>query len=345
MIDIPIIIAISVLCAWLAIYQFVVIPVSISVITISTCIAYLGARRGAYLQHSDVMSKGDVASFPFIASATLFGIYLLFKKFDNIDFKGYLFYYILFVCYNSLVQLLTPLLRKFINKSIYKRTFTIPYLDKVDIDISVEAILSYILAFPAIFWYYKTESWIGNDIFGTLLCIQAISEISVGSVKNGILLLGLLFFYDIFWVFGTEVMVTVGIGMKGPVKFMFPKHIPIVDNNTMSDFSALGLGDVCIPGFFMALLYRYDIYKANVKSIEDFQQKDATYFHISIFSYLFALLTTTVVMLVFNHPQPALLYISPALIISCLLTGYFKKDITNLFAYDEEKPEIKTKTD
>ena len=33
----------------------------------------------------------------------------------------------------------------------------------------------------------------------------------------------LVFFYDIFWVFGTEVMVSVAKGVDGPIKLLFPR--------------------------------------------------------------------------------------------------------------------------
>ena len=42
--------------------------------------------------------------------------------------------------------------------------------------------------------------------------------ISLDSIKVGCLLLGGLFIYDIFWVFGTDVMVTVAKGLEAPIK-------------------------------------------------------------------------------------------------------------------------------
>lgn len=42
--------------------------------------------------------------------------------------------------------------------------------------------------------------------------------ISLDSIKVGCLLLVGLFVYDIFWVFGTDVMVTVAKGLEAPIK-------------------------------------------------------------------------------------------------------------------------------
>jgi len=64
-----------------------------------------------------------------------------------------------------------------------------------------------------------------------------------------------LFFYDIFWVFKTEVMVTVAKSLDAPIKLLFPYAL----HEEEMKFSMLGLGDIVIPGIFVALCARYDI--------------------------------------------------------------------------------------
>ena len=70
--------------------------------------------------------------------------------------------------------------------------------------------------------YSITKFWIVNNIMAFFLCINAIQSLFIGNFKNGFLLLTLLFFYDIFFVFGTDVMLTVAKGIDGPIKLMFP---------------------------------------------------------------------------------------------------------------------------
>ena len=53
--------------------------------------------------------------------------------------------------------------------------------------------------------------------------IFGIENLALGEFKVGMILLCLLFFYDIFWVFYTPVMVSVAKNIEGPVKLMFPK--------------------------------------------------------------------------------------------------------------------------
>ncbi|KAK7242897.1 aspartic endopeptidase [Aureococcus anophagefferens] len=69
-------------------------------------------------------------------------------------------------------------------------------------------------------------------------------------------MLGGLFFYDVWWVFGTDVMVTVAKGVDGPIKLLFPR--PPGGGDGGPAFSMLGLGDVVVPGLFLALLLRFD---------------------------------------------------------------------------------------
>lgn len=57
-----------------------------------------------------------------------------------------------------------------------------------------------------------------NNLFGLAFSVNAVEMISLDSIKVGCLLLGGLFVYDIFWVFGTDVMVTVAKGLEAPIK-------------------------------------------------------------------------------------------------------------------------------
>jgi len=48
--------------------------------------------------------------------------------------------------------------------------------------------------------------------------VHALQYIFLGNFKTGALLLALLFVYDIFFVFGTDVMVTVAKNIDAPIK-------------------------------------------------------------------------------------------------------------------------------
>jgi len=93
----------------------------------------------------------------------------------------------------------------------------------------------------------------------------------LGNFTTGFILLSLLFFYDIFFVFGTDVMLTVAKSIDAPIKLLFPKNW----NAVPPEFSLLGLGDIVIPGLFVSLCLRYDVIKSmNIEEIGNLIQRD-----------------------------------------------------------------------
>ena len=70
-------------------------------------------------------------------------------------------------------------------------------------------------------YYAVTKHWIISNIYGEAFATSAIQLLTLDSFKTGMMLLAGLFFYDIFWVFGTEVMVTVAKNFDAPIKVHF----------------------------------------------------------------------------------------------------------------------------
>ena len=102
-------------------------------------------------------------------------------------------------------------------------------------------------------YYSMTKNWIASNIFGLSFSINAIQLLSLDSFKTGMILLSGLFFYDIFWVFGTEVMVSVAKNFDAPIKVIWPRDIIgyLLDaGKSEYGFTMLGLGDIVIPGKF-----------------------------------------------------------------------------------------------
>ena len=200
----------------------------------------------------------------------------------------------------------------------------------------------------------------------------------MGAVSTGVILLSGLFFYDIFWVFCTPVMVTVAKAFDAPIKLLFPRFGggPIAaklaaaagvaaktagEGKALSPFSMLGLGDIVIPGVFVALLLRFDCLperqqrlrgaKAGAaaaaratrssSSAGDEKKKFLSscpfpYFAASFFGYVLGLGTTIVVMNVFDAAQPALLYIVPAVLGSTALAAAARGELKAVFSFSEE---------
>ena len=67
------------------------------------------------------------------------------------------------------------------------------------------------------------KHWIANNLLGMAFAINGVELLHLNNVITGCILLGGLFFYDIFWVFGTDVMVTVAKSFEAPIKLVFPQ--------------------------------------------------------------------------------------------------------------------------
>jgi minor histocompatibility antigen H13 len=141
-------------------------------------------------------------------------------------------------------------------------------------------------------------------------------------------------------------MVTVAKNLDGPIKILFPRSL-VPNAAGKLDLSLLGLGDIVIPGFFLALLLRFDAHNANVPYFPKTNIHlpfPKPYFHSALFAYVLGLATTLFVMIQFNAAQPALLYLVPACLGSSLLCALVRGELKQLFEYSEEDEEEEEET-
>merc|ERR1712216_704917 len=205
--------------------------------------------------------------------------------------------------------------------------------EKTPVELTASDVVCYIVGAVVAVWYALTKNWLANDILGISFCVQAIEIMSLGSFVNGVILLCGLFVYDVFWVFGTglimeggnSVMVSVAKNFDAPIKLLFPKHYPPQEKQ----FSMLGLGDIVIPGIFVALCLRYDMR----------QGKNTQVFEWCLAGYVLGLGCTVLVVHVFEAAQPALLYIVPACIVMAVAGAAQKNKLSDLWGYTEGEEE------
>ncbi|KAG0169966.1 hypothetical protein DFQ28_003338 [Apophysomyces sp. BC1034] len=301
---------------------------------------------------TESLSSSDAWMFPVIGSGVLFSMYLLFKFLD----KKYINY--LITAYFSLVGCAaitkTALMfaRKVVplcllkNVSKYKVTLTKQrkHLSHISFTVVHGALL--VASIGLTVYYSLTKNWIASNMFGISFSINAIQLLSLDSFKTGMILLSGLFFYDIFWVFGTEVMVSVAKNFDAPIKVIWPRNVidfVLGAEGSGSAFTMLGLGDIVIP----ALCLRFDRHMAWKRNpVGDFRSTNfpKPYFITCAIFYIAGLATTMAVMHFFHAAQPALLYLSPACILSTLLTAAVRGELKELFQYStEDKEEEKKK--
>ena len=86
---------------------------------------------------------------------------------------------------------------------------------KINVSVSGAIVIAGLVALAVGERYFTTKHWSLNNILGVCFILQGISMFSIGSFKIAAALLVGLFFYDVFWVFGTPVMVTVAKKVSG----------------------------------------------------------------------------------------------------------------------------------
>jgi minor histocompatibility antigen H13 len=171
-----------------------------------------------------------------------------------------------------------------------------------------------------------------TDVLSMSFSHNALSLLKLDSFKTGTALLSGLFLYDIWWVFGTPVMVSVATSLDVPIKLLWPKSVLFSD---MNGFTMLGLGDIVIPGAFVALALRYDYYR-HLKAGKSGSSFNRPYFNASLVAYIAGLVTTMSVMHMFKAAQPALLYLSPACILSFVITAFLRGELTEAWNWIDE---------
>ncbi|XP_007906842.1 minor histocompatibility antigen H13 isoform X2 [Callorhinchus milii] len=282
----------------------------------------------------ETITSRDAARFPIIASCTLFGLYLFFKIFSQEYINLLLSIYFFILGILALSHTLSPAMNRVYPTNLPNKQYQLLFTQGTGE--TKEEIINYefdtkdlvCLAFSSVVgvWYLLKKHWIANNLFGLAFSLNGVELLHLNNVSTGCILLGGLFIYDVFWVFGTNVMVTVARSFEAPIKLVFPQDF-LEKGLAASNFAMLGLGDIVIPGIFIALLLRFDV---------SLKKNSRTYFYTSFLAYIFGLGLTIFVMHTFKHAQPALLYLVPACIGFPVLVAVIKGELTELFRYEEK---------
>mmetsp|Transcript_42589 Transcript_42589/g.86105 ORF Transcript_42589/g.86105 Transcript_42589/m.86105 type:complete len:436 (-) Transcript_42589:106-1413(-) len=370
---------------------YINVPPNLNLIGIVVVILFIGSHRSLKLRdvtitppgERDIITKEDAMRFPIVGSAVLFGLFIVLKLVPRDLVNLVLSVYFSAIGAYALASLVEPLTVPFLPliygkgaaPKEYGRIYQVTYVGPLPLIFTAPQLCCIVAALPVVGLYFKTKYWLLNNLLGIAFAVQGIEAVSLGSFKVASILLVGLFFYDIFWVFGTDkilsgesVMVTVAKGLDAPIKLLFPKlanmtavleaEAATAANATLAalaanvtkaapvfnaagerlEFSMLGLGDIVIPGFFLALLLRFDAERANA---DPKQGASGTFpkpfFYSNLVAYVAGLLATVLVMEFFKAAQPALLYLVPACLLGALAMAATRGELAALFAYDEEE--------
>ena len=125
---------------------------------------------------------------------------------------------------------------------------------KTNFKLGIFGLTSFVLAVAVeVYFNLVSKPWWLTNILGFSFSYAALQIMSPTTAWTGTLILSGLFFYDIYFVFFTPVMVTVATTIDIPAKLLFPR--PETENMSM-----LGLGDVVLPGMIIGFALRFDLF-------------------------------------------------------------------------------------
>lgn len=111
-----------------------------------------------------------------------------------------------------------------------------------------------------LYYNFIGKPWYLTNLMGFGFAYGSLQLLSPTTFWTGSLILSALFFYDIYFVFFTPMMVTVAKSLDIPIKLMFPRPPPPDAAPGDTALSMLGLGDVVLPGIMIGLALRFDLY-------------------------------------------------------------------------------------
>ena len=299
----------------------------------------------------ETMTKKDALMFPVIGSCTLGGLFLAFT-YLNKDYINIVFHYYFTVIGVFVISIFFYNRFKDVFVNLKEKTVltipTIPYLS--DEPSPIDALYLITFGFSGIIGvaYFMTKHFYLNNVYGIFFSIIGIETVMMGGTSIGFILLVLLFFYDIYWVFFTKVMVTVAINLEGPIKLMFPKKF---DWEVQKDFNMIGLGDIVIPGIYVAMMLRFDYLRmlekltkegtelvkdSNGDTVIPFTLRGFSTFICTFTGYCLGILATLIIMNVFQAAQPALLYLVPGVLLGSIFPALLRGEFSKYFNFDEK---------
>lgn len=310
-------------------------------ITALSCIV-IGVRRAPLEPPvlTAALSPKQAFAAPFTASVFLFGSYLLLK-YTSIDINLILNGITTIAGTLCVKETLDPVFHTLLTMLSLKDATLVKGAPSPDGDekkerlpVYVSDVMSAVTALGTTCAYLaKLEpSFVFSNVIAVSLATRVLSIIRPSSFLVGAGLLTGLFFYDIFWVFGSEVMVSVATQIDTPGKLLFPRDLSqAAPGSIQYPYAILGLGDVCIPGLFISLAQSMD-----QRFAPDVPKQAQPYFAAAVSAYTMGLGICFLVNYLTSAAQPALLYLVPALIGSSVAVAAWRGELSDVIRFSTE---------
>jgi signal peptide peptidase-like protein 2B len=190
-------------------------------------------------------------------------------------------------------------------------------------------------------------SWILQNALSISLLVVMIHSVVLPNLRVATILLCGALIYDVWWVFlqpavlgGRSIMVEVATGGDNNVGFQMPMVLTVPQFfglGTNPAMAVLGLGDVVLPGFLVAMGRRWDLHKASLGTASA-AVLSIQYFLALLIAYGGGLMVTFVALARGwggNDGQPALLYLCPATLGMTTTLAWANGDLRALWEWED----------
>lgn len=212
------------------------------------------------------------------------------------------------------------------------------------------------------------KPWYMTNIIGFGFCYGTLQILSPTTFWTGTMVLAGLFVYDIVMVFYTPMMVTVATSLEVPIKLVLPgprggmlglgdivlpglmmalalrfdlylhflRQSKVLPGTGKDGTPKRQLADYQTPAtsYIGELWWTKSLKAARSRALRDADFRKP-YFHASIVGYVVGMATTMVILQVYNHAQPALLYLVPAVLGSLWGTALVRGEIGLMWRFTE----------
>ncbi|KAI9261276.1 signal peptide peptidase-domain-containing protein [Helicostylum pulchrum] len=298
-------------------------------------------------EKAQVLSIKDILMIPVVASVVLYSLHLALQEVSpDCLHKVIQVVTSVFSCAvfsNTAVLVAKRLLPDSCLSSFEKYKLTFSKRGKRLCYLNVTVIHALVLAVSVVMAviYAATQHWLIGNLFAISIAINSVAFLAVDSFFTGFLLLLGMLAYDVFWLFGTDIMQKVSDALESaPTSIVWPRNINtyLFDKLLKADqyFTMFGLGDIIVPGIFIAYCLRFDRLHSwkKAKKGSDFTLGDFSkpYFTASLIAYALSAGASIYMVHFTKKAQSALLYIVPALILSTLGTALVRNELSSVLS-------------
>jgi len=242
-------------------------------------------------------------------------------------------------------------------------------------NIKLNDVLGFVIGVATIALYNMNgKAWWLTNIMGFGFCYGTLQLMSPTTFWTGTLVLAGLFIYDIVMVFYTPLMITVATSLEVPIKLVFPgpkrgsmlglgdvvlpgimmalalrfdlylhylrkqrtTSKPTIPPRAIDPDTIIRAAYVEATGQWGERFWTRLAKKGDADTVADGARFSKVYFKASLVGYILAMLVTLVVMNVFNHAQPALLYLVPGVLTALWGTALVRGEVGLMWEYSED---------